>query len=371
MSKKSKSDRPAHVGGTLYSVVGSFAPSDFRFHQGALADVESILARDEGAASFRKLPSVVLRTHQGYVGTNATALAEADRNNEEKLAQRRSTNPGSRDVASLDSDKDVLVAVGAIKLVANYFEPDRFDNPAMAQYQRDFTKEYVGSGAYPELIKRYLVNLVNGNALWRNRYGFMRKTVISLRVPGKAIRNFTLDDVASPELTILAQEVAEGTKKKGDFVLLEVAMIVELGFDAEVYPSQPFIDADAKAKLRDAKDKNYGRILATRKDAQGNEQVILTSNKVGNALRRVDFGYAEGAETPIAVELYGTVATERVAYRLDAKTDYFSLIESKTYADMSQEERNYVMSVFIKGGLLNFAKDDEKAGKAKSDEAEA
>lgn len=361
MSKKAKSEQPAHVGGTMYSVVGSFAPSDFRFHQADGAHIARLVAAAEGVAPFRKLPSVVLRQHQGYVGTNATALSEKARADEKELASRRSTNPGSRDVASLDADKDMLVVTGTVKFVANYFDPDRYDNRAMAQYQRQFAEQYIADGQYAQLIRRYLTNLVNGTALWRNRYGFERKTVVSLRAPGTPIRHFVMEDEHSADFEQLVTEMAARTQKKGEFVQLEVAMIVELGFDAEVYPSQPFIGGDAKVKLRNVADgANYGRVLATRIDANGKEQVILTSNKVGNTLRRVDFGYADGATTPIAVELYGTVATERVAHRLDAKSDYFSLVTEKTYATMSAEERHYVMSVFIKGGLLNFAKEEGK-----------
>lgn len=371
MSKKSKTERPAHVGGSLYAVAGSFAPSDFRFHQGDLASVEKLMSARDGVAPLRALPSVALRTHQGYVGTNSTALTDADRDVEAKLAERRQTNPGARDVASLDADKDVLVVIGSVKLVANYFKPERCDNPAMAKFQREFADAFIAEGAYPALVRRYLSNLVNGAALWRNRYGFTRKTVVSLRTPGKGASHYLFDDVSSPEFEELVSLVAAATSAPLAYVMLEIAMVVELGFDAEVYPSQPFIDADAKAQLRGiSKDKNYGRILATRKDSQGNDQVILTSNKIGNALRRVDFGYVADAETPIAIELYGTVATDRVAFRLDAKTDYFSLIEGKTYATMTPEERSYIMGVFIKGGLLNFAKEDDKPGKSKGSDAE-
>jgi CRISPR type I-F-associated protein Csy3 len=363
MSKKSKSEAPAHVGGTVYAVVGSFAPTDFRFHQAGADEVAKLVAKEEGVAPFRRLPSVVLRSHQGYVGTNAVALTEKDRSDEKKLAERRATNPGTRDVASLDADKDTLVVIGSIKFVANYFEPQRFDNPAMAAYQREFVTSYIADGQYPVLILRYLSNLVNGTALWRNRYGFTRKTVVTLRAPGLATRHFVIDDESSADFAYLVADVAMLTKTKGAYVQLEIAMIVELGFDAEVYPSQPFISGDAKTALRKVpKDNNYGRVLATRIDADGKEQVILTSNKVGNALRRVDYGYADEVEAPIAVELYGTVATERVAHRLDARTDYFSLVTSKTYETMTPEERHYIMSVFIKGGLLNFAK-EEKAAK--------
>lgn len=356
MAKQAKTEQAAHLNATLYSVVGSFAPSDFRFHQTDAVHAADLVASGAGVAPFRALPSVVLRTHQGYVGTNATYMSEKDMADEEKMRQHRGTNPGARDVASLDADKDVLVVVGSVKIVANYFDPDRCDNSAMAKYQRQFVEQYLADGQYPTLIRRYLTNLVNGTALWRNQYGFNRKTVISLRAPGSSTSNYVLENEHSAEFAELVDKVAALTKEKGQFVQLEVAMVVELGFDSEVYPSQPFINADDKLKIRN-NAKSYARILATRIDTNGQAQVILSSNKVGNALRRVDLGYAEGATTPIAVELYGTVATERVAHRLDARSDYFSLVAKKTYETMTPEERHYIMSVYLKGGLLNFAAD--------------
>lgn len=364
MSKTKKAEAPEHTKTTLYAVAGSFAPTDFRFYQGDAGEVERRIAAGDGIASLRKLPAVVVRTHQGYVGTNASPLKEGDEKNETELANRRSTNPGARDVASLDADKDTLVVIGAIKFVANYFEPERSDSAAMAAYQRNVVEKFMADGHYPTLIRRYLLNLVNGTALWRNRYGFMRKTIISLRVPGQPTAHFSMNDEHAPDFERLVAAMAAATQSKGAYVQLEIALIVELGFDAEVYPSQPFISGPAKLELRKIpSDNNYGRLLATRRDANNEDQVILTSNKVGNALRRVDLGYTSNPDTPIAVELFGTVATERVAHRLDQGTDYFSLVKAKTYETMSEEDRFFMMSVFVKGGLLGFPKDDAKKSK--------
>jgi hypothetical protein len=174
-----------------------------------------------------------------------------------------------------------------------------------------------------------------------------------LRVPGKPKEHFTLRDAAGEDferLVALASDAAINAKH----FQLEVALAVDLGFDAEVYPSQPFVQPDDKNAMRGVKkDASYGRLLAAKPDADGDSQVYLSAEKIGNALRTVDFGYAPDAQEPIAVELYGAVMSQRTAHRLSGNS-YFDLVSKKAYADMSAEERHYVMAVFIKGGLLGF-----------------
>lgn len=354
---------------TQFTVTGSFAPFEFRFHQGSAKKVEELIAKNEGVAPLRVLPSVVVRTHQGYVGTNSVHLNDKDMKDTDQVARRMENNPGARDIASMDSDKDTLVVLGAVKFVANYGGFNKSDSPAYAAYQAEFVKNYLADGNLPVLMKRYLSNLVTGVALWRNRYGFARTTVFTLRGETGTPQHFVVSDVTSPEFETLVAKAAEIAKKKHGYFLLEVAMCVELGMGAEVYPSQPFIDGPAKLKLRNlSKDVSYGRVLSTLKDARGEDQVVFSNNKIGNALRRVDFGYAPDAVEPIAVELYGAVASEQTAHRLGANS-YFELVTKKTYETMSEEDRHFVMGAFIKGGMFGFSKDKDAKGKGKADEA--
>ncbi|MBU9200173.1 type I-F CRISPR-associated protein Cas7f/Csy3 [Burkholderia multivorans] len=356
MSKKTAGK--AHTAASMYAVTGTIDPTHFRFFQANESQISALIARNEGVSPFRNLDSVLVRTHCGYVGTNATALTDSNKLKVDEREKREQTNPGARDLACLDADKDYLVVAGSIKFVANYFAPSRTDNHDMSAYQADFVAQYIADGHFPALIKRYLANIVNGAALWRNQYGFDRKTVTTLKLPGVPARHFVVENEKSAEFFELAELLAANLQKPGAWALLDVAMLIQLGFDAEVYPSQPFIQPEEKLKIRGVpKDANYGRMLETYPDAEGRPQVVLTKNKIGNALRRVDTSYVEDAAAPIAIELYGTVAVERKAYRLDAGNDYFSLVSGKTYETMTQGERDYVMGVFLKGGLLNFAQE--------------
>lgn len=59
---------------TVFTITGSFNPTEFRFHQTSLQNAEALLALGKGVAPFRALPSVLLRKNQGYVGTNSVHL---------------------------------------------------------------------------------------------------------------------------------------------------------------------------------------------------------------------------------------------------------------------------------------------------------
>ena len=343
----------------VFSLTGSFNPTDFRFHQTTAEHAAELVAQGKSVNAFRVLPSVELRTHQGFIGTNSSHLGAKDAANQKEIDARMSPNLGARDIATLDADKDTLVVVGTVKFVAHYAKPTMSDNPAYTSYHKEFVESYLQDGQLPELRRRYLSNLVNGRVLWRNQYGFSRRAVISLRSSDTENERYVITNASGAEFERLVARTADLAAKPKGYFNLEIALIVEHGVDAEVFPSQLFIEADDKAKLRKvSKDKNYGRVLASRTDVHDKDQVLLGANKIGNALRTVDLGYAEDAEDPIAVELYGAVMTERVAHRYSNKTSYFDLITSKRYADMTPEERHYVMAVFLKGGVLGFAKEE-------------
>lgn len=339
---------------SVFAVTGSFNPTDFRFHQAKAAQVDQLFAEHAGIEFFRKLPAVLLRPNQSFVGTNAVYKPDdelqvaIDANKGSPV----SPNPGSRDIASLDDVHDTLVVVGGVTFVANYSKPASSDNARYADYLANFTQAYLNEGRLLGLMRAYLSNFVNGRALWRNQYGFARRTAIAFR--SASVRElFHLETPEGDDFDRLVRLASdEAAKAKGHF-RLDIAMCVELGPDAEVFPSQPFLSSnEEKTRERGVpKDNNYGRMLTTRKAASGADQVVLTSNKIGNALRTVDQWYGEDAPS-IAVELYGAVTSLR-EMRRDSKNSFFDIInEEPAYTDLTDGAKDYLMAVFIKGGLL-------------------
>lgn len=354
----------------LFSLTGSFNPTEFRFHQTNLQNAEALLALGKGVAPFRALPSVLVRKNQGYVGTNSVHLSDNEQTDPKKVDALLTTNPGQRDYAALDADNDVLVIIGTVKFVPLYAAPTLCDNPAYRAYHAEFVQSYLADGNLPVLMRRYITNFVDGSLLWRNRYGYSLRTVVTLRIPGSS-EHFIFEQPEGPGFDALVAAASAKAVGAKNYFGLEVALVVELGHNSEVFPSQPFIEADKKKELRGVdKDHSYGRMLATSLDPNRADQIILHPQKVGNAIRRVDYGYADSVEEPIAIELYGTDAHQRVAHRYGKGNSYFELIAQKRYADMTEEERHYVMAVFIKGGPLGFSQDKKGKGAAGAESEE-
>ncbi|WP_087864750.1 type I-F CRISPR-associated protein Cas7f/Csy3 [Comamonas thiooxydans] len=345
MAKKSDATK---LISNMFALRGSWEISDFRFHEATAGAVQKLIAQQAEAREFRKLDSVLLRTGQGFVGTNSTVGASAD--------ERRKTNIGQRDLAQLSSKADTLVVVGTIKLVPTFNRPERSDLPAYTEQLNQFCEKYIADGMLPGLIKRYLTNVVDGSILWRNQYGFDRTCVVTVRSTQPGSGTYVMKSasgLAFEQLVEACTAVAKLPQDGKNFLMLEVALAIELSPDAEVFPSQMFIDAEAKNALRDVPKKaNYGRMLVSRADDNNDQQVCFSSQKIGNAFRRVDLGYAPGAETPIAIELYGAVTNQQVAHRA-SKNSFFDLVQVMNTDEISIEDRHFMMGVFMKGGLLN------------------
>lgn len=343
-----KTDTSNKLISNMFALRGSWEISDFRFHEATSAEVQALMARNAEAREFRKLNSVLLRTCQGFVGTNSTVGASVD--------ERRKTNIGQRDMAQLSAHADTLVLVGTIKLVPSFNRPERSDLPEYTAQLNNFCEKYIADGMLPGLIRRYLTNVVDGSILWRNQYGFDRTCVVTVRSTEAGSGTYALKSasgMAFDQLVDACVEVAKKPQNGKHFLMMEVALAIELSPDAEVFPSQMFIDAEAKNVLRDVPKKaNYGRMLASRVDSNNDQQVCFSSQKVGNAFRRVDLGYAPDATAPIAIELYGAVTNQQVAHR-GSKNSFFDLVQVMNTPEIGAEDRHFMMGVFMKGGLLN------------------
>jgi CRISPR-associated protein Csy3 len=355
---KAKSDKatPVNAPGSsrsvskTYSVTGSFMPTSFRFFQGSAEKIDALFDNRAAYTEFRKLEPVENCTHQGYLGTFAVAMGRPELETA-RIANKNNPvqpNPGERDIAMLSADSDCLVVAGQIRFVTMLAKPCISDNAEYARYQREFVEKYIAEGRMAYLMRKYLENVVNGRLLWRNKYGFSRKTAVEFRSSlSEGIERYYLSDASGPAFEELVQKAAEVAKQHEAYFILNVAIAIELGYDSEVFPSQPFLSD--KSEVR--KSSNYGRILCTR-EFEGKDQVILTGQKIGNALRTIDdwYGADDQEVEPIAVELYGARVRTRELVR-DEKS-YFELVR-REYEELGERDRDFVVSCFIKGGLLS------------------
>ncbi len=80
----------------------------------------------------------------------------------------------------------------------------------------------------------------------------------------------------------------------------------------------------------------------------------MHSQKIGNAIRTIDTWHEGGNGDPIASEVYGAVTTRGVAYRGDAKSNFYALFD-KAVEDgkfKNESDAHYVMSVLVRGGVF-------------------
>lgn len=333
---------------SVYAVTGSVQTSDFAFYQAKADDVASLFASAKAVSDINTvLNPVLIRTHQGGVGTISNYISDKDfdktLNSESKSP--KGPNIFTRDVASLSPTYDTVVVTGSIKFVNNFTKPSISDTPEFTAVHQEFVKAYLDKYGLSGLIKRYLDNIYNNAILWRNQYGIPAGLFIRVRSVGIDLV-YRADD--AEELAVLIEKQLLDSK----VVMLDVAVAVIVGDGAEVFPSQPFADGDAKKAARG--DSSYGRMLSSIKLVDGREQVILHSQKVGNALRRVDVWYGEGDDEvePIAVEAYGAVVTLRTVHRAKPNS-FFNHFNFDLVSKVNDEKvAHYVMAMLIKGGVL-------------------
>lgn len=346
----------------LFSVTGSIQPSSFAFFETTEKNLKEL--QEQKKYSSDKLTPVLV-DEKGYLGTISNSFKSQQEYQKAVDSGKKSPlngNPGRQDTAFLSPDKDILVLRGSVKFINNYHFPSLADNKEQKDLYKKFIEKYKAEFSLKELVTRYVKNLVSGKILWRNKYGFDKTLFIDV----KSQKNnqqfiFNCDDIeydfdknlfntdeGNNNLNALVSLIVDAIDKKDGFVILNVNYFINVGFGANLYPSQSFVED---------KDENKGKYLAYQQIPQG-KQAILHSQKVGNALRTIDTWYQEEADA-IPVEVYGVLVTQREARRPSGKNSFFDYFEPKkfeafvsNYEKQKTEDKHYIMSMFIKGGVF-------------------
>lgn len=301
-----------------------------------------------------KAPSVLAYSRK-INPTNALMFAVNwnDRNNTTPVMVGTKTIAGTQSVRGNPNDADK----GNIQTV-NFANLPHNKNTLLVKYNVKFVgdvfKAELGGGEYSELLKtklldtnfktlayRYVYNIAAGRTLWRNRVGAESiETVITVNNQTFTFSNLLVnefdEDVDVAEIADMVAEVLSGE----GFVTLKVEHYVLLGEGSEVFPSQEFVENSKLSKqLFDL-----------------NGQAAMHDQKVGNAIRTIDTWY-EDATTPIAVEPYGSVVRNGVAYRAGNKTDLFTLMDGAVNGkSLTAEDQMFVTANLIRGGVFGGGK---------------
>ncbi|MDD5268592.1 MAG: type I-F CRISPR-associated protein Csy3 [Methylococcales bacterium] len=345
-----------------------------------------------------KLP--VLVTLEALRGTISNYLKESDLANllakqadEKSEKNPRNANLQSVEKADLPIGFDTLIVEGHISFLANTATSCMSNDPSFMSIYQLYHQRFTELKGWEVLAERYVMNMVNGRWLWRNRTQVAQADNGSLTIhlrykpaDAESATHIVCDALKIPanqclqisaiqdakqreQLTVLRNHIATALSAKGEDAWkqgLRVNMSAKavIGEGATVYPSQEF--ASNVDKGPDGRE--ISKILAKRRISQDQYQAILHEQKVGNALRTIDTWYADdiGDARAIAAEPYGVVTTESAVYRDNKvgkdgkKARHFYDIIGKLNKELERLQENkqltpddyFFMSIIVRGGVL-------------------
>lgn len=299
----------------------------------------------------------------------------------QKLADNGAGNPANPnpvrvESARLPAFRDTLVVRGTIHVTNGAWGPESCTSPEYLKVQAEFLENFANRGGFDALAERYLMNVINGRWLARNR--ICRKVAITVSADGTS-ETFDANDIRGgyslkiSDLPLDKQDAAHAIAKKWakalcaktplETVYIDVVAKLERGANAEVFPSQPFIEKEAG----DKKNRRPSRLLASVTLEDGSRQAVMHAEKVGNGLRTIDSWYGENV-TPIAVEPYGSVPRLQQALRLttDGAVNFYDLqIDLQGLVANMTERWNDALffgAMLVRGGMFGHTKKDGKKG---------
>ena len=284
-------------------------------------------------------------------GTISNRLKDTVKNDPMKMNKEvEKANLQTVDSAALPINCDTLKINFTVKVLSGAEIPSVCNNPEHNRQIIEMGKRYNEKYGYEELAKRYVINIVNGRFLWRNRVG-AEKIEIKVWADGKEFifdaYEFSLNkfDTDMKDVNVLSNMVADSLSGKRSHIILKVEAYALLGEGQEVYPSEELVLDKGNSKK--------SKILY-----QLNGVGAMHSQKVANAIRTIDTWYPsfeENGNRPIAIEPYGAVTTLGKAFRISKdKADFYTLFDKYSLGDDfdSPEDAHYVMAMLVRGGVF-------------------
>lgn len=378
---------------SIFSYTGSLSLSD------ALMSVRD----DQGCEHPVRITS---RGVLGIKGSDTNASA---------LRKLINDNPGEDYEAQLNPhrvDKAVIDQSGASELVvryrmivnANSLRPHACNNLEVAGAAMTFMRRYYDLGGSAYLASRYVSNILKGMWLHRNlEFRYQGQVTIKGWAYGVDPIEYTYRELS----TFTDFDALPGTEA---LVALMAGALDGKLVGSDGVPTPAFFDVEAKLSVCQGMTvypsqilnmDEQGKRLAYLSTRQGERQAILHSQKVGNAIRRIDTWYAKPLVEQIAsgnphfknmqtllpkiangefelealpVEPLGIERRLNQAYRLALGNDMYSLLRElvslsqekisalNDFADVT-DDMHYLAACFIRGGLFSGEKDSAEAPK--------
>ena len=273
-------------------------------------------------------------------------------------------NPKTIDSCSLNVGQDTLIVKYTVKFTPNFLKPECCSDLDFLSQLMNIVDSFRKNDGCKELARRYATNILNGRTLWRNSIADEIEVEIGTNISKEKIvanaydlniRDFNKNSPALDTLTKILSDFFNG-KEENKYLMLDVNIYAKIGYSQTVYPSQEFVNDKNKGKEVGKKGKFLYSV---------NEIAALHSQKIGNAIRKIDTWYPECESLdigPISVEAYGSVTTISKAFRdPKSKKDFFTLFDKFALGEkLEPEDELYVMAMLIRGGV--FGKKENKKG---------
>lgn len=356
------------------------------------SDGVMFFVRGEDELSDKSLHPIVVRT-KSLLGTKSSESVSASKKGDDPYAEG---NPQTVDVASLPMTESRLAVRFTVRFLSDFGIPSSCNNEDFASDLKKAAFNYVNAPHDPilNLAVRYALAIANGRFLFRNKINATRMSIVCDIMNGDnevertlvfkdnngGVNTYALSDAlsgASQDILSLAGVIKKGLIGEGGIgSTLRVTGFVTLADGQEVFPSQEMtIDKDNSpgAKSKTLYTLSY-------KDMDG--VAGLHSQKIGNALRTIDDGYAgvDASVPVIAVEPYGAVVKRGIAYRKGGNSFYklFGNFIAR-YKDGAPDtlatdpyvfgDDDFVVACLIRGGVYSGTPAAKKENTTKKDNA--
>lgn len=262
----------------------------------------------------------------------------------------------------------------SLNVMPNALTPHACNDKVAYHMLTTLVNAYSQKNGFYYLAQHYADNIINGRWLWRNR-SLTQQFIIHIKLPATTL-TFTVNredtktaTQSEHNRTQLIQFIADALSGKTACGLMMVSATFTVGCGQEVYPSQE-LPLDGEDRRGDYKK---SRILA-----QMDNQAILHSQKIGNALRTIDCWYPNADKNyPLPIEPFGVDSILQTAHRADSKSSFYSLLETHytPYLDALEqcndaaeltgkdEQLHFVIACLIRGGVYSGEKKDDNKKK--------
>jgi CRISPR-associated protein Csy3 len=246
---------------------------------------------------------------------------------------------------------DRLAMTYSVTVVSNSPEPYATHDPKVKTNFKELSTAYNQKGGYLHLAKRYLWNILNGRAFWRNAVVMFDKTV-EVRIDGKLravvraeaggkgldLRAYPGDEAMrravepAEAFDSISREMAASLAGPEPALVLDVLMHGKIGSGMQVFPSQEFVRGDEAEKLKRANgNHDVGKVLASTITSHGGQQVrqaVMHTQKIGNAIRWVDEWHGDDDHGAVPVDPYAALTLEATTLRKkDGKNNFYAYLK--------------------------------------------